>query len=161
MNGYRPRTPNRSARVIRLRIPIVGVALLLAAGAGCVERRFVVQANVPGALVSVNNQPAGPSPADVRWDYTGVYEFRAVAQGYEPLVQRVRIRPKWYEYPGLDFFFEAIWPFHIEDVRRIALELQPSQPVRTDELLDAANELRDRGQNLPPAKYDDPKPKNN
>ncbi len=145
--------------MVRLRNSIVGIALILAAGTGCVERRFVVQANVPGALVSVNNQPVGPSPADIRWDYTGVYEFRAVAQGYEPLVQRVRIRPKWYEYPGLDFFFEAIWPFHIEDVRRIALELQPSQPVRTDELLDAANELRDRGQSLPPAKYDDPKTK--
>jgi hypothetical protein len=142
--------------VVRIRTAFVGMVLLVAAGSGCVERRFVVQANVPGALVSVNNQPVGPSPADVRWDYTGVYEFRAVAQGYEPLVQRVRIRPKWYEYPGLDFFFEAIYPFHIEDVRRIALELQPSQPVRTDELLESANDLRDRGRNLPPPSSDAP-----
>ena len=145
-------SPNRN------RVLFAGIVLLLGT-CGCVERRFVVQSNVPGALVSVNNQPAGPSPADVRWDYTGTYEFRAVAQGYEPLVQRVRIRPKWYEYPGLDFFFEAIWPFHIEDVRRVALELQPAQPVRTDELLDAANELRERGQNLPPPKYDESLPK--
>lgn len=140
--------------MVRYRAVIAGFVLMLAAGSGCVERRFVVQSNVPGALVTVNNQPVGPSPADVRWDYTGLYEFRAVAQGYEPVVHRARIRPKWYEYPGLDFFFEAIWPFHIEDVRRIDLELQPSQPVRTDELLDSANELRERGQSLPPAKYD-------
>ncbi len=145
-------SPNRN------RALFAGIVLLLGT-CGCVERRFVVQSNVPGALVSVNNQPAGPSPADVRWEYTGTYEFRAVAQGYEPLVQRVRIRPKWYEYPGLDFFFEAIWPFHIEDVRRVSLELQPAQPVRTDELLDAANDLRERGQNLPPPKYDESLPK--
>ncbi len=127
--------------------------LLLAGGSGCVERRFVVQTNVPGALVTVNNQPAGPSPADVRWDYTGYYEFRAVAQNHEPLIERVRIRPKWYEYPGLDFFFEAIWPFHIEDVRRINLELRPSRDVDTNELLNSANDLRELGQNLPQPKY--------
>lgn len=132
--------------------------VLLGANSGCVERRFVVQTNAPGAQVYVNNQQAGPSPADVRWDYTGVYEFRAVAQGYEPLVERIKIRPKWYEYPVLDFFFEAVYPFHIEDVRRIALELKPSQLVRTDELLDAAERLREEGKNLPPPKYPDQQP---
>ncbi|QEL17898.1 PEGA domain-containing protein [Limnoglobus roseus] len=132
---------------------VLSVVTLLAAGGGCVERRFVVQTNAPGAQVYVNNQAAGPSPADVRWDYTGVYEFRAVAQGYEPLVERIKIRPKWYEYPGLDFFFEAVYPFHIEDVRRISLELRPAELVRTDELLDAAERLREQGHNLPPPKY--------
>lgn len=137
---------------------VAAVLAVLAAAGGCVERRFVVQTNAPGAQVYVNNQPAGPSPADVRWDYTGTYEFRAVAQGYEPLVERIKVRPKWYEYPGLDFFFEAVYPFHIEDVRRISLELKPSQTVRTDELLDAAERLREEGKNLPPPKYPDPAP---
>lgn len=146
--------------MIHRRLSAILVAVLVAAlGSGCVERRFVVQTNAPGAQVYVNNVPVGPSPADLRWDYTGVYEFRAVAQGYEPVVRRVNIRPKWYEYPGLDFFFEALYPFHIEDVRRVGLELQPSQLVRTDELLDAADRLREQGQTLPAPKYPDAAPR--
>lgn len=123
---------------------------------GCVERRFVVTSNVPGAQVSINNAPAGPSPADATWDYAGKYEFRLIAPGYEPLRQVVEVRPRWYEYPPLDFFFEAIWPFHIEDVRRYQFELVPTSPVRTDELLDAANGLRDRGRSLPPPQEPEP-----
>ncbi len=126
---------------------------------GCVERRFVIDTNAPGSQVYVNNVAAGPSPGDARWEYPGHYEFRAVAQGYEPKVERIRIRPKWYEYPGIDFFFEVLYPFHIEDVRRIHLTLEPAAPVRTDELLDAANRIREDANSLPPPR--DPEPVNN
>jgi hypothetical protein len=132
------------------------LVLLAVAGTGCVERRFVIETNVPGAQVYVNNRPVGPGPADARWEYTGVYEFRAVAQGYEPLKQRERVSAKVWDYPPLDFFFENLWPFHIEDVRRYRLELQPAAQVRTDELLDAANGLREQAQNLPPPSVPDP-----
>ena len=141
---------------------IVPLAIVVAFAAftssGCIERRFVIDTNAPGSQVYVNNIPAGPSPGDARWDYAGVYEFRAVAQGFEPKVERIRIRPKWYEYPGIDFFFEVLYPFHIEDVRRIRLELEPAVPVRTDELLDAANRIREDANSLPPPK--DPEPVN-
>jgi hypothetical protein len=129
---------------------VLVLAAVPAAAAGCVERRFVVESNVPGAQVYINNVPVGPSPADARWDYPGCYEFRIVAQGYEPLFTTRIIRPKWYEYPGLDFFFDALYPFHIEDVRRLQFTLVPATQVRTDELLDAANRLRDKARTLPP-----------
>jgi PEGA domain len=137
--------------------------LLLAAvapvtAAGCVERRFVIETNVPGAEVYVNNQPTGPSPADARWEYPGKYEFRAVAQGFEPVREVKQISPKWYEYPGLDFVAEVVWPFHIEDVRRIQLTLCPAAMPRPDVLLDAANNLRERAKNLPPPEHPDPPP---
>jgi PEGA domain len=122
---------------------------------GCVQRRFVVQTNVP-AQIYVNNQPIGPSPADTAWEYTGEYELSAVAQGYAPTKERIKIKPKWYQYPGIDFFFEVLYPFNIEDVRRINLTLTPSNQVRTDELLDAASSLRSEAQTLPPPKYPDP-----
>src|SRR5436190_16711517 len=99
-------------------------ALLLWAGAaaalaGCVDRRFVVETNVPGAQVSWDGVPIGPSPADSRWEYAGYYEFKAVAPGYEPLTQRVLFAPKWYQYPPFDFVAEVLWPFRVEDVRRV------------------------------------------
>jgi hypothetical protein len=58
---------------------------------GCVQRRFVVQTNVP-AQIYVNNQPIGPSPADTAWEYTGEYDLSAVAQGYAPSAVSVQHR---------------------------------------------------------------------
>jgi hypothetical protein len=132
------------------RLPVLLVLTAGLAAAGCVERRFVVETNVPGAQVYIDNVPYGPSPSDARWEYPGKYEFRAVAQGFEPLREVRDIRPKWYEYPGLDFFFEVLWPFHIEDVRRVQLTLVPAAQPRTDELLDAASRLREQARTLPP-----------
>jgi hypothetical protein len=122
---------------------------------GCVERRFVVETNVPGAQVYVNSAPVGPSPADARWDYAGNYVFRVVAQGYEPLTRVEHVKARWYDYPPLDFFFETLWPFHVEDVRRFRFDLVPATQIRTDELLDAANNMRAQGQSLPEPKYPD------
>lgn len=135
------------------------VAGMTLASIGCVDRRFVVESNIPGAQVTVDGRPIGPAPADGSFQYPGVYEFKAVAPGYQPLKQKVRFKAKWYDYPPLDFFAEVLWPGRIEDVRRVRLDLEPVQPVRTDELLSAANLLRSRGQSLPPSTVpDDPGP---
>jgi hypothetical protein len=44
----------------------------------------------------------------------------------------------------------VFWPFRIEDVRRVHLELQPAQPVPVDQLQANAENLRARGMSLPP-----------
>ena len=119
--------------------------------AGCVDRRFVVESNVPGAQVFVDGRPIGPAPADAWYVYPGEYEFKAVAPGYQPLNQKVRFKAKWYDYPPLDLFAEVFYPGRIEDVRRVRLTLEPFTPVRTDELLNAADALRMEGRSLPPS----------
>jgi hypothetical protein len=128
-------------------LPTLAAAAILPF-AGCVERRFVLESNVPGAQIYVNDAAVGPSPADARWDYAGKYKFKVVAPGYEPLTDVRSVPAKWYDYPPLDFVFENLWPFHIEDVRRFQFNLSPIAPVRTDELLDNANRLRERGRAL-------------
>lgn len=126
---------------------------------GCVDRRFIVDTNAPGAQITLDGRPIGPSPADAWFEYPGKYEFRAVAPGYEPLVKRVRVNPRWFDYPGLDFVAEVLLPVRIQDVRHVRLELEPARPVRTDELLEAADRRRAQGQNLPPSTVpDDPGP---
>lgn len=127
-------------------------------GAGCVDRRFVVETNVPGAQVYVNDHPIGPSPADTAFEYPGRYEFRAIAPGYDPLSVRENVRSRWYDIPGLDFFAEVVWPGRIEDVRRIQLTLTPARQVNTQELLGAAENLRVRAQTLPPPSVPDEAP---
>ena len=47
------------------RFACVLLAATTARVTGCVERRFRVETNPPGAYVTVNNKPVGPSPVDV------------------------------------------------------------------------------------------------
>lgn len=139
-----------------------GWLLAIVAGSmltGCVDRRYVVESNVPGAQITVDGVPIGPAPADARWEYAGCYEFLAVAPGYEPLVQKVYFKPKWYQYPPFDLFAEVFWPGRIEDVRRVRLTLEPTRPVDQGRLLSAADALRARGAMLPPSTVvDEPPP---
>ena len=129
---------------------LAALAALALLGTGCVDRRFVVTTNVPGAAVEVDGQPLGPTPVDAAYLYTGAREFRATAPGYEPLNQVVKFEPKWWDYPGLDLFAEVLWPFRIEDVRRVHLDLQPVVPRSAEEILAGAEALKVRGLALPP-----------
>lgn len=117
---------------------------------GCVDRRYVVTSNVPGAQVTVDGTQLGPTPTDARYEYAGTREFHCYAPGYEPLVQHIEFEPRWYDYPGLDLFAEVFWPFRIEDVRRVHLELLPAQPIPVDRIQSDAEALRARGYSLPP-----------
>ncbi|MFO0938162.1 MAG: PEGA domain-containing protein [Gemmataceae bacterium] len=117
---------------------------------GCIDRRFVIETNVPGAQVFVNNRPIGPSPADTGWEYPGMYEFRVISPGYEPLTQCRYIKAKWYDYAPFDFMFGVLWPFHIEDIRRLQFELTPARQVNPNEVEARAEDLRNRVNQLPP-----------
>ena len=137
-------------------------AALLPLLAGCVDRRFVVTTNVPGAQVFVDNKPLGPSPVDSKWDFAGGYTFTALAPGYEPLEQRVKFKAKWYMYPPFDLIAESFYPGRIEDVRRVELTLQPSRQLTDQELIATAEQLRQEGKALPPTRFpekkDEPRP---
>lgn len=117
--------------------------------AGCVDRRFVIEANVPNAQVYIDDRPVGAAPAHSPFEYYGYYTVTLVHPGYETLTRRVYVRPPWYAYPPFDFLAEVVWPFPIRDTRRYYFELCPATRTRTDELLTAAEALRLRGQTLP------------
>lgn len=126
---------------------ILGLSLALC---GCVERRFVIEANVPNAQVYINEQPIGAAPAHMPFEYYGYYTITLSHPGYETLRQRVHVVAPWYAYPPFDFLAEVLWPFPIRDVRRYYFELQPARQPNREELLQRAEQLRQRGQSLPP-----------
>ncbi|MCS6864100.1 MAG: hypothetical protein RMJ56_09960 [Gemmataceae bacterium] len=130
----------------RLSIVLAGVAAV-----GCVDRKFVIESNVPNAQISIDNKPIGAAPAYAPFEYYGYYTFTAVHPDYETVVLRQRIAAPWYAYPPLDFLAEVVWPFPIRDTRRIYIEMVPAAKPRTDDILSAAEQLRRRGQTLPPA----------
>ncbi len=127
-------------------IAVLGVLL---ACTGCVDRRFVIESNVPNAQVYIDNQPIGAAPAHTPFEYYGDYTVTIVQPGYETLEQRVHVNAPWYGYPPFDFFAEVVWPFHIRDTRRYYFELHEATKTRTDDLLNNAEALRLRGWNLP------------
>jgi hypothetical protein len=132
-----------------MRTAWLGAALVaVAANAGCVERRYVVTSDPPGALVYRNGVPLGPTPVDDFFVYYGSYDITLVKDGYETLHAKVKIDAPWYEYPPLDFVAENLFPYTIRDIReggQFHFNLQPLQAVQPDDVLRRATELRERG----------------
>jgi hypothetical protein len=54
----------------------------------------------------------------------------------------------WYEFPGIDFLTENAYPGKIEDIRRFRYCLEPLVQVRTDDLLQQAEQLRGKGRSV-------------
>jgi PEGA domain len=140
---------------------LTGLFLAVAVNTGCVERRFLVQSDPPGAKLLVNGQEVGPTPADVYFTYYGKYHFTLIKDGYETLQVDQNIPSPWYEWFGVDFFSEAVYPFKVRDVRRFDYTLQSSQSVRPEDLVNRAEAVRARAaaiQPLPDALPLPPKP---
>lgn len=126
----------------------LGIALAASLSAGCVERRFVVISDPPGALVLRSGQPMGAAPADDHFVYYGTYHFTLIKDGYATLQVDQPVPAPWYEYFPLEFFTENLWPFHIVDRREFTYKLEPVQAVRTDELLHQADVIRAEGKSI-------------
>lgn len=129
------------------------VALSAVALTGCVERRFRVESNPPGAYVFVNNVPWGPTPVDVPFLFYGDYDILLVKEGYQ--TQRVRqpVKAPWYEYPFIDFISESLLPIQLTDIRPLYYEMEPTIQPNLELLKVAAEELRRRGTALPKPRY--------
>lgn len=125
-------------------------ALLMGAvlTAGCVERRFVINSDPPGALVYHNGIYLGATPVDGYVVYYGKHQFQLIKEGYETLDVVQPYLPPWYEYPGIDFVSENVWPFKVRDVRCFHYQMRPLQTIRADDVRQRAEELRARGENI-------------
>ena len=134
---------NRRSRRSAGWLGVVAAAGLLG---GCVERKYVITTEPPGAVVYENGRPLAPSPADGTFLYPGDYDFTVVLDGYQTLKVRQPIPPKWYERFPIDFFSENLWPWTIVDERRFHYVLQPQQTPNVQEVGRQAQELRARGQ---------------
>ena len=125
--------------------------LALLATCGCVERRFVINTNIPGAQVyDEKGHPVGATPCDKEFTYYGKYRFTLVKDGYQTQVVETRVKAPWFEFPPLDFISENVLPFTIRDVRRLDYILQPAPMIPPEAVLREANDLRARGQTLQP-----------
>jgi hypothetical protein len=132
------------------------LATCLGLTTGCVDRRFVITTDPPGAIVyDEKNQPIAASPADRQFTYYGRYRFTLVHDGYETMIVEENVRAPWYEWIGLDFFSEIVVPIKLRDVRRFHYVMQQAQIIPAEAVLNEANQLRIKGKSvgspLPPS----------
>ena len=114
----------------------------IAASTGCVRRRLTVRTSPPGALVSVDNQVIGTSPAATPFVYYGTREIRIERDGYRTETIRRKLNPPWYQYPPLDFITETLWPLEVRDERIIDIEMVPKQIDPLETVVSRADQLR-------------------
>ena len=65
-------------RVQALILLIAGIGVL----SGCVERRYTIRSDPPGATVVVNGEEIGPSPASKSFVYYGDRKITMILDGY-------------------------------------------------------------------------------
>ncbi len=134
---------------------------LLVVGAlstGCVDQRYLITSDPPGAMVFRNGTPIGPTPVDDQFVYYGNYHFTLVKDGYETLQVDQDIPAPWYEYPPLDFVNEVLNPFKLHDVQAFHFQMRKAEPANKEDLRQRADALRNRGKSLLPPEGSSPPP---
>lgn len=129
---------------------LLGVAICAGMLAGCVERRFVIETDQPGAAVFVNGESIGASPVDHHFIYYGKYDFTIVKDGYQTLQVHQDVPAPWYEWFLIDSIAENCIPWQIVDRRPFFYQLQPLPAINPNELLGKAQNLRNRGWTVVP-----------
>lgn len=129
----------------RFRWIVLALALLLVAS-GCVQRRMTVRSNPPGAMVYVDDNPIGTTPVSADFTYYGTRKVRLVKDGYETLTVYQPMKTPWYQWFGIDFFSENIWPGEIRDERAYEYQMIPTVQVPTEQLIGRAEQLRANSQ---------------
>jgi len=128
-------------------------AVLLLAGigliSGCVERRYTIRSDPPGATVVVNGEEIGPAPASKSFVYYGDREITLMLDGYATKTVIQPINAPWWDNLFTEFFTENVIPISMRDEREFKYQLVPAESPRQDELRDRAEGLRSEAKVLP------------
>lgn len=128
------------------------VGMLMCAGlTGCVDRRYVITSDPPGAVVLRDGRYIGATPVDDHFTYYGKRRFTLIKDGYQTQTVEQDIPAPWYQYVPIDFVAEVLVPWRFTDRREFHYQMQPVEAVRSDVLLDRGGNLRQRGQAITPA----------
>ena len=108
--------------------------------AGCVERKLTINTEPRGALVTLNDEEIGESPATVNFQWYGDYNVRISKEGYETLNTHRQLKSPWYDEFPFDFFAQIVNPNRIVDSYEWTFELAPKRQISRDELIRNAQE---------------------
>ena len=124
--------------------------LLAAAPAGCVERRYTIRTDPPGALVIVNQEELGVSPVSKSFTFYGDRDVQIVKEGYQTQRFVQPIKAPWWDNVITEFFTENIVPITLRDEREFTYGLAPATSPAASDLLGRGELLRADAQVNPP-----------
>lgn len=128
-----------------------GFGLALASGlCGCVERRYTIRTNPPGALVVVNNEEIGRTPVSRSFTYYGDRDVTLMLDGFQTQKLVQPIKAPWYDNLLTEVFTENVVPFTIRDERTYDYSMVPASLPPSNDLLNRAQNLRAQAQAPPP-----------
>jgi hypothetical protein len=140
----------KSSRPALRRTTIVVLMAAVGLAAGCVERRYTVRTDPPGALVIVNGEALGPSPASHNYYYYGQREITLVADGYETKTIFQPMNAPWWDNYLTEFFTENMVPWVIRDEREFTYKMEPARQPSQDQVQANAEAMRGEARTLPP-----------
>jgi hypothetical protein len=116
---------------------------------GCVERRYTVRTDPPGATIVVNGEEIGPSPASRNFYFYGNREITMILDGYETRTVIQPVPAPWWDNYVTEFFTENLLPFTWRDEREFRYKLTPAVATPEGDLRDRAEGLRSEARVLP------------
>ncbi len=133
----------------RSRILIALLASATCALTGCVERRYTIRTDPPGALAIVNGEPIGTTPVSKSFTFYGDRNVRLIKEGYETQDVVAKFSAPWYDNLLTEFFTENLNPYTFRDEVEFNYKLEPSRPADPNDVLARAQGVRDQGSGAP------------
>lgn len=103
---------------------------------------MTINSDPPGALVLVDGEEKGYTPAPIDFTYYGTREITLIKDGYETVTTMQKVRTPWYQIFPLDFVSDNLLPFKVTDRHQFDYQLKPQTISPSQQLIDRANELR-------------------
>ena len=132
-------------RIQALLLLFVGIGAL----SGCVERRYTIRTDPPGATVVVNGEEIGPSPASKSFVFYGDRKISLIKDGFQTKTLIQPIKAPWWDNYITEFFTENVVPVSLRDEREFTYKLEPFKMTPQGELRDRAESLRSEARILP------------
>jgi hypothetical protein len=129
---------------------MVGGVIVLGLASGCVERRYTLRTDPPGALAIVNGEEIGTTPVSKNYTFYGDRKISFLLDGYETKTVIQPINAPWYDNLLTEFFTENLIPYNFRDEREFTFKLGQYKEPTVESLQERAEELRAIGK-VPPA----------
>jgi hypothetical protein len=116
---------------------------------GCVERRYTIRTEPPGALVIANGEPIGTTPVSKSFTFYGDRTIRIIKEGYATRDVIAPFPAPWYDNLLTEFFTENLIPYTFRDEIEFNYKLEPAVPAEPSGVLSRAESTRVDGQGPP------------
>ncbi len=119
----------------------IGVCVLAAGLAGCIERSLTITSEPPGAVVTLSSVEVGRTPVTVPITWIGDYDVALRLEGYETLKTHHQMELKLIEVPPFDLLAE-LSPKTYRDDQTVHFRLAKQTEPTDEEIIRRSEDLR-------------------